>query len=162
MPLVSWTRLSPPAWIDGRMSSAMIAVRGIASTRTASSFSSCRRLSLDGRLAMPTPPRSAVSSLKKRAAFERRSRKVIVAQVELYRLAPVISRAPACRGVTPFGKLFNHFLVERRNIVGLARRDHPVVHHTFFVYPLCPGCCGDRWPATAMTSFGAPWSRRLR
>jgi hypothetical protein len=38
----------------------------------------------------------------------------------------------------PFAEFVDHLLVERRNIVGLAAGNEPIVHHHFLVHPLPP------------------------
>ena len=61
----------------------------------------------------------------------------------LRRLVPYVSsRRPGklrlpC--VFPFAEFFDHFLVERRNIIGLAAGNESVVHHHFFVHPIATG-----------------------
>jgi hypothetical protein len=41
--------------------------------------------------------------------------------------------------VFPFAEFFDHLLVERWNIVGLAAGNEAVVHHHFLVHPIATG-----------------------
>ena len=58
-------------------------------------------------------------------------------------LPRIMSRAGSCKlrlpGMFPFAEFFDHLLVERRNIIGLAAANESVVHHRFFVYPIATG-----------------------
>ena len=41
--------------------------------------------------------------------------------------------------VFPFAEFFDHLLVERRNIVGLAAGYESVIHYHFFIHPIATG-----------------------
>jgi hypothetical protein len=54
-------------------------------------------------------------------------------------MSQALPRQTASALRVPFAEFFDHFLVERRNIVGLATGNESVIHHHFLVHPIATG-----------------------